>query len=143
MLWPTGGWPAGPWRLAQMVSPSGPLRIPEALGADARVAIDRIQARGPMAAAVGHAVVAVHLAQLPAVTRDTLAPGTQQSRAAPQAVRAAVPPSSAPGFLAPPQLPQTMQSLAPSHCHWPSLASGPCTATLPASRGVPCLQEPG
>lgn len=54
--------------------------IPEALGADARVAVDRVHALGPVAAPVGRAVIVVHLAELPAVARETLAPGTQRAR---------------------------------------------------------------
>lgn len=66
--------------------PAGPIlrapsTIPEALGADARVAVDRIHALGPVAAAVGHAIIVVHLAELPAVAGETFAPGTQQSKA--------------------------------------------------------------
>ena len=57
------------------------MTIPEALGAHARVAVDRIHALGPMAAPVGCAVVTVHLAELPAVARETFAPGTQRSEA--------------------------------------------------------------
>lgn len=52
--------------------------IPEALGAEARVAIDRVHALGPVAAPVGHAVIVVHLAELPAVAGETLAPGHRE-----------------------------------------------------------------
>lgn len=59
----------------------GPSTIPEALGADACVAVDRIHALGPVAAPVVHAVIIVHLAELPAVARETFTPGTWQSKA--------------------------------------------------------------
>lgn len=61
-------------------APSLGSAIPEALGADARVAIDRIHALGPVAAPVGHAVIDVHLAELPVVAGETLAPGTPRAR---------------------------------------------------------------
>lgn len=54
-----------------------PSAIPETLGADARVAVDRVHTLGPMAALVSHAVIIVDLAELPTVARDTLTPGTQ------------------------------------------------------------------
>lgn len=65
--------------------PPGPLTVPEALGADACVAVDRIHALGPVTAPVGHAVIDVHLAELPTVARETFAPGTQQSETVPWA----------------------------------------------------------
>lgn len=58
-----------------------PFTIPEALGADACVAVDCIHALGPVATLVGHTVIIVHLAELPAVARETFTPGTQQSKA--------------------------------------------------------------
>jgi hypothetical protein len=57
-----------------------PSAIPEALGAGACVAIDGVHTLGPVAALVGHAVVVVCLAELPAVARDTVTPGTQVER---------------------------------------------------------------
>lgn len=51
--------------------------IPEALGADTGVAVHRIHALGPMAALVGHTVIVVCLAELPAVAGETVTPGTQ------------------------------------------------------------------
>lgn len=59
--------------------------VPEALGADACVAIDRIHALGPVTAPVGHTVIVVHLAELPTVAGETVAPGTQQSETVPWA----------------------------------------------------------
>ena len=82
-----------PWRYRARVAwapqaptlcrlPGSPSALPEALGADARVAIDRVHTLGPVAAPVGGAVVIVHLAELPAVARETFAPATSQSVAA-------------------------------------------------------------
>lgn len=79
--------------------------IPEALGADARVAIDRVHALRPVAAPVGRAVIIVYLAELPAVARGTFAPGTQQSDLFTARQR--------PGASPPPGLSQTPRSLAP------------------------------
>lgn len=82
-----------PWRYRARVAwapqaptlcrlPGSPSALPEALGADARVAIDRVHTLGPVAAPVGGAVVIVHLTELPAVARETFAPATSQSVAA-------------------------------------------------------------
>lgn len=92
----------------------GPSTIPEALGADARVGIDRVHTLGPVLAPVGHAVITVHLAELPTVAWETFTPGTQQSKAVPWAQSASRwPLLYLSTFLSPPQLTQAHQSLAP------------------------------
>ena len=110
--------------------PRSPSALPEALGADARVAIGRVHTLGPVAAPVGGAVIIVHLAELPAVARGAFAPATCQSEAAPgpASFQAASPVSSC--VLKAPQPPRAPQS--PAH----SLRVGVClfyTGTLGTS----------
>lgn len=54
--------------------------VPEALGADACVAIDCIHTLGSMATLVSYTVIVVCLTQLSTVARDTFASGTQAER---------------------------------------------------------------
>ena len=104
--------PVGPPTPTLCRLPGSPSALPEALGADARVAIDRVHTLGPMAAPVGGAVIIVHLAELPAVARGAFAPATRQSEAAPgpASFQAASPVS--PCVLKAPQPPRAPQSPA-------------------------------
>jgi hypothetical protein len=118
-----------------------PSAIPEALGAGACVAIDGVHTLGPVAALVGHAVVVVCLAELPAVARDTVTPGTQVERGLlPQRLPASCGGSPPPlCHSRPPDLPglallsfTMVRSLSPS-------SQGPSASR----RGQACPQEPG